>query len=379
MPEPTKPTHRLARITVQEVSLVDRAANQRRFLLRKKDDMKVKAKPVKKEDAATAAANVADETSDAGQGTDANSAASGGQIQQQVKEGLTQALAALAEKVVTAANAVDSLQVTDQPADPPVPDAITAQLKGLDEALDQVLSTYGVPDPDGGASDAGTGAADAGSGSVAQSADGAGTPAPGGVAEKAKAKDDEGMAPSEQEKSAVEEAIAETTAKGLDVEKNADVVVKSVAARLAINLEAAGVVVAKVGRRMAKKRLETFTKAMDMLLGLMKELRQDANPPAAATDAPAAKVGKAAAPAVPEIDAAAVALVVKSAEDVVELAKAKATENDTLRAELAKANARIGTLEKITAVSNTLNVEKASEGKPATVWPLDLNPRRRVG
>lgn len=366
MPEPEtltedeKPTHRLTRMTVQEVSLVDRAANKRRFLVTKREEP-MKAKPVKKEDAATAAANVADDNASGG---DSSAAAGGTAMQQQIKEGLTAALSAAAEKIVAIAQEVDAMPVTDQTTEPAVPESVTKQLAEVVAMCSDIASKFG-----------GAVAAGASSGESAANA----TPAPDPTTTKAT---DEEKEPTDQEKSAVDDAEKETAEKGLNAEANADLVAKSVAARLGLALPAAQSLVkrvqlAKVGRRMAKQRLETFMKALDMLLGIAKELRYDAEKSAAAAaaarKATAGAVEKSAAP-----DMALVDELVKSAESMVEIAKAKDAEIVSVRAELAKANERIASLEKVTAGSNVLPVDGGgSRPNGGVYWPLDLNSKKQ--
>lgn len=353
MPEPTKPTHRLRSITVQEVSLVDRAANQRRFLLTKRED-DMKRKSVTK-----------DETTQATSTGDGAAAATGGGIQQQVKEGLTTALANLADKVLAIANEVDALEVTDQPVEPAVPATVTAQFEEVASMLSEIASKFG------GAA-AATGDAGSDTGAVTASETDTGTPAPA-----AKVEDDE-KEPTEKEAEAVAAALSETTQKGLDPKTHADVVAKSVAARLSVPLERAQVVVAKVGRRMAKKRLEQLGKAIDMLVSLMKELRYDSEKRRKQEQEQQgqAQVGKTDTTSTePAVDTASVEALAASAEELIEMAKASDTAAATLRTELAKANARIATLEKSTPVSNTLPVEKSSSGK-GVVWSLDMNAKK---
>lgn len=364
MPTPNETdaaTHRLQRIIVQEVSLVDRAANKRRFLMTKRDEpMTTAKKPVTKEDAAAATADVADQTAAAGD-AGAGTSAGGSSMQQQVKEALTAALADAAEKIVAIANEVDKIEVTDQAVDPPVPPAIMTQVQDCAKALGEIAAKFGAVAPADGA------AITAGEGSPAATA-----PAPNG--DTAKADDEEEKKPpTDAEKAAVSDSEDEVAQKGLVVAKHGDLVTKSVAKRLGIQLDAAKVVVAKVGRRMAKKRLEQLGKAIDMLIGLMKELRYENEKRAkAAADA---SVTKAAAPSPKPEDVTAL---IANAESLVGIAKTQDTELKKAREALATANAKISQLEKTTGASNVIALEKSngSEAGGSVAWPWDMNGRK---
>lgn len=372
---PTQPpqdaaTHRLARIIVQEVSLVDRAANKRRFLVVKRDEttMPNAKTPVIKDNAAAATAAIADQTAEAGSTPEAGPGAAeaggateviGSGMQQQVKEALTSALADVAEKIVAIANQVDKIDATDQPVTPAVPEEIMSQIADVAKSLGEVSAKFG-----GGAAE--------GSGSIAASAAGAPGPAPTPETEKAAAA---GGEPTEEEKAAVQAAESEVTKKGLPLAKHGDLVTKSVAKRLGVEMVAAKAVVAKVGRRMAKKRMEQLGKAIDMLVGLMKELRYENQKSAQkSSDSAVTKAAESGQPvkSSPEID-----VLLSSAEQLLEVAKAQGTELETAKAALAMAHAKIAKLEKTTGGSNVIPLEKSGGGEAggSVAWPWDMNGR----
>lgn len=368
MPQPTeddeeKATHRLERMTVAEVSLVDRAANKRRFLITKRNDPTMKPKPVKKDDAATGAANAADASTNAGDAPAAaasDDASAAGGMQQQVKELLMTALTGVGEKVIDIANAVDKIEGSDTPADPAVPAEITTQIADALSAFNDLAKKFAA----GGDASASTDAAPA--------SDAASTPDASAVTAAAKEDDEERKKEATpEEKAAVDAATIEIAAKGLAPATHADLVVKSVAARLRLPLEKAQTVIAKVGRRMAKKRLEQLSKAIDMLIGLMKELRYDSAKKALEAAAGKTPTNKAAAPEMP----AEVTELLKTAESLVEISSTQASELATTKAALAKANGRIAELQKITTGSNALPVEKANQTPRALAWPMDMNSK----
>lgn len=364
MPTPAAPkepaaTHRLHRMIVQEVSLVDRAANQRKFLVIKRDESMTK--PVKKEDAAQATANVAADAASPAAG-----AAPSGAMQAQVKEELTGALADAAEKLVAIANQVDTIEVTDQPADPPVPSEITTQIADAAQALVALAAKFGSPAAAAAAAGAPVAAGEGATGP-------AGAPA---ITPEQKAADDAALAIplTAAEQAAITAALAELTTKGLAPAKHGDLVAKSVAARLSVKLDAAQLVVRKAGRRMAKERLDRLGKAIDMLIGLMKELRYENEKSAQKTAAARAAAQKSAGPA--PADQAVVLALLADAEALVDVTKAQASTLAKTEAELATARARIATLEKTTAGSNALPVEKGNGAPQAVAWPIDMNADR---
>lgn len=342
-------THRLRRMMVQEVSLVDAAANGRQFLIAKKAaPMNVK---VKKETAAAATATVAEE---AGAAADT---ANVGSMQAQVKEELTSLLADAAEKIIAIATQIDGMPVTDQPATPAVPADVTAQITALAQSLSETSAKFG-----GGAA-------------VAASEEGE-QPAPNGDAEKMS--DDDEEEATDAEKAAVVAATAEVTAKGLDPAKHPDLVAKSVGVRLKIDGAAIATAVRKAGRRMAKERLERLGKAIDLLIGILKELRYDSERKAAAN----AKAREAKASATKKSDTPTFSIedvrgIVEATDALVAehgsvVAKATATD-----AELRAAKTRIAELEKRTGVSMVLAPEahpKMNGGHASeNFWPADMN------
>ncbi len=308
-----QPTHRLSRMTVQEVSLVDKAANMRKFILMKMaDPSKLEGVPLIKEDAGAAAGAIAADATAAAPDAATTSAGAGGTMQAQVKEELTGALADQAQKIVAIANQLDGVEVSDQPADPPVPADVLKQISDAGAALTALAAKYGAaakPD-DAGATDAAAVAA----------AQGGTTPAPAG-------------APASD--------------------------------------------VAKAGRRMAKERLDRLGKAIDALIGLMKELRYEDQRRAAKTLAARAKTEKAAE--LPAIALDEVSALIAATEGLVEehaTTKQALTKAESAvvvaTAELKKHRAKIAELEKRVGPSNVIAPDATNGGPQRHHWPNDL-------
>lgn len=280
---------------VQEVSLVDRAANMRKFILMKR------ATPmqVKKEDAGAAAGQVAENAAN-----EANAGATGtasGAMQAQVKEEVTAALADAAEKILAVATQLDGVEITDQPATPPVPEAVTKQIADLGAALTALATKYGAAAP----------------------------------------------------------ANADDTAAATD----------GSAGKAAPPPATAPEGVMKAGRRMAKERLDRLGKAIDVLIGLMKELRYEDQKRAARSKAKAS--AKSAGPNA-IITEAEIREMISGAEDVLashgEITQALAT----AKADLTAARTKINALEKRSTPSNALPADPINAQPKAHVWPDDL-------
>jgi hypothetical protein len=249
--------NRLLGMVVQEVSLVDRAANKRTLLLIKRDE---KMSIVTKDDTAAAPAMPGASSQPAPEKL--------APMQAQVKDQLLQALTAAAEKIVALANQVKEAETTEQQATPAVPASVTGEITETASMLSGLAAQFGGK----------TAAADPAAPAAAPPA------APPG-------------APTEPEKAASLDGISENGGQDQQGEqkRDADAVAKAYAIAVkatnvktgAITLKGADMgtmlaafkVVAKThsgiqkaGKKMAKERLDRFRKAMDMLAGIMKEL-----------------------------------------------------------------------------------------------------------
>lgn len=324
---------RLFGMLVNEVSLVDRAANKRRFLVTKRDEpMSTKTKttpaPVAKTEGAGAAAappavakdgptqGTAETAADAAgakpgggpPGQPAPAQTSDGELppmQPQTKDALISALASIAEKTV---DLVDLLKkaTTDEKAPGTVPEPVTAQLKALGDMFTSVMGQY-----------AGGGATTDKAGDLAGVTENGGVTAQG--AQKAADGDDE-----------MEKAI------------------KSL--------------VAKAGKKMAKERLTRFAQALNMLAQIHRELKVAK----AAAGAPAPARASLPAGAATELTA-----IVEALEGLTTAHETLRKAHDTLAAENVELRKRGG-------VRNS----EAGDGlrPPAPTrevhWPLDMNNPR---
>lgn len=327
--DPEEGVNRLFGMVVEEVSLVDRAANKRTFLVVKKDTS-MATTPTKKDDNASQPAMPGGSTSPAPEKL--------APMQAQVKDALLSALTAASEKLVSLAQSVKETEVTDQQASPAVPDSVTAQIGEIASMLAGLSQQFGGGDGAGKAAQPGTAA----------------TPAKGaaldGVSENGG-----------QDQQGTQKADEETVAKVLQVFKaheaglrgGQEITLK--AGEVLLMGKALGIV-HKAGRKMAKERLGRFHKAMDLLAGILKELTTE-------------NVKKA---------AGAPSTVVMKAAEAAELFAAV----DTMSDALASKDATIGQLRgEVATLKKAVRPGNSSEAPGDTTrptsgdvsWPMDLN------
>lgn len=139
---------RLLGMVVQEVSLVDRAANKRKFLIVKRDETMTTQTDVRKD------GNSGEPSQP---GSAAPPAAKLPPMQAQVKDSLLAALTSACEKLMSIANGVKEADVSDQASTPAVPDSVTGELGEVASMLQGLQSQYGAAAA-AAPSDAGTGA-----------------------------------------------------------------------------------------------------------------------------------------------------------------------------------------------------------------------------
>lgn len=316
--------HRLLGMVVGEVSLVDRAANKRKFLVVKRDGM---ATTVQKDQTAAAPAMPGGDNQPAPAKLPA--------MQAQVKDSLTAALTAACEKLVSLAQSIKEADVTDQQADPAVPSSVTGEIGEIASMLAGISSQYG-----------GTAAAPEGKAATpTKGGDLAGITENGGADQQGEQKRD---------------AAAVTKAHALFTQvfaKGGPGKPITLKADDALVLYKGLEVVSKAGRKMAKERLDRFRKAMDMLAGILKELASD-------------KVRKAAQPTglaafvkLPATEAA------ELAEGLEALTKA-VTERD---AKIVQLSEQVTQLRKAAPPSNALTPEGNRPAPRDVQWPVDMN------
>jgi hypothetical protein len=316
-------THRLFGIFVKEVSLVDRAANKRTFLVTKRDTTMAKAAKTTvakgpEQGAAETAADAAG--SPPGGGPDGAGAPTQGgtgdategklpAMQPQAKDALLQALMGLATKLVDVSDMVKDAPTDENAAGPALPPSVAKELTEISQALNGMLAQAG----------------------TAPAADGAGA---------SQTKDLEGAS------------------------ENGGVVAQG-----SQKSEAAIVAgVEKAGRKMAKERLSRLATVLSTLSGIYRELNTEKG----------AAVAKAAVPP------GAVAITKGEIDSMVgmleELTKARETDRkdivaaqETIRG-LTAANAELA---KRTGAPNSLSVEGGGGGGAggggSVGWPMDMN------
>jgi hypothetical protein len=331
--EEREPKARLFGMVTKEVSLVDRAANARTFLMTKRDApmagkqvAKTKtpiAKGPEQGTAESAAANAGAPPGGGPDGTGAPTQSGEGAtkdgdgklppMQPQVKDALLQALTSLAEKIVDVGDQVKGADTDDKATGNPVAPSILEALGEVSQGISSLLAQYG----------------------------GEGATAP------AAAKDLDGVTEN-----------GGVTAQGAQKAADDD---KEMAEKVAKLLDAA---LTKAGRKMAKERLARLTSAISSLSQIARELRTEKN-------AKTAKVAK----------SAAAAGSAKELEDVLslveELGEALSKSNREHASEKQGLVAKIATLERTVLGKNSLESE-APPGTPTPVeksvsWPLDMN------
>jgi hypothetical protein len=343
--------HRLVRMTVHEVSVVDRAANKRTFLLVKRDTM---TDATKKNDpnapAAAAAATPAAPPVDPASPPAAAAQPAPLKLTATVKSTLASALAGVIDKLVAAAKAIETAEVAEK-ADTPAELALafSEAAKALSEAV-SAIGPAAAQAPAAAAAAPATKALDAytelhvtlqaASSRIWQAMD-------------SMSKDPAAASATLKEVAAmIDSAVSMTSG-------------AATAAPAGDDVAAAAKGLAKVGRRMAKDRLDRFRKAFDMLSDLLKELSDDLTAEAAK------QPGGDAAPA-PGVAPAAKRAPIDPIE-AIELAK-KSAELAKVQADLAAARADNERLQKTASASNALPVDGAPIPSPAqVVWPRDMN------
>lgn len=333
--------HRLLDMVVQEVSLVDRPANKRRFLVVKRADTMKTKKTDAATTTATTTATAADATTSTAETTTTTTAAEPApktRMTAATKASLSAAIAASAALLVAATKTVAEADVADDAGAPvEVVDLVLAAIKGAGVAASKAATEVSKSEltPEIAlrvtiesvrcglweAFEEGPESAIAFLRSGADAIEAQLRGAPG----------------------ATDQAAA--AAMALD------------AAKTAATATAPAIPAAKAGRRMAKERLERFRKAFSLLEELLAELTAEEK-------APAAEATPAAAPAAKADTSQAQ---VKDPVLVAEIA--------TLRAQVAKQAADIATLRQTPPASNQRTVENAGgdAGEEADPWPLDMN------
>lgn len=328
--------HRLLGMLVEEVSVVDAAANQRKFLVVKKDTMA----QTRKDDTAAAPAMPGGSPSTTPEKLPA--------MQAQVKDALLSALTSAAEKLMSIATAVKEAETTDGEATPPVAESVTASLGELASMLAGLQSQYG------------------GKATKEEA-----QPEPGTTVEPAKsdlsgvtengAAGDQGA----QKRDAMAKALD-----GLRKSNGKDVTIKSADVMAILKGIETMSPVAKVGRKMAKERLERFRKAMDLLASIMKELMNDAG-----------RTNKSAGPATPGVTSSPSAtghVVLKAGDAAALVASVDALMNsiktkDEQIAGLQRAAKKLGAT---VQESQSLPAEGRAPTAPVA-WPMDMNDARK--
>lgn len=337
--------HRLLGMVVKEVSMVDRAANKRTFLMLKRD--------------AGGKMSIAKDDNAAQPGIPGSSSSPApaklAPMQAQVKDQLLQAVTAAAEKLVALGNQIKEAETTDEAQTPAVPDSVTAEVSELASMLSGLSAQFGGQPaaPEKGKEKP------ASDGAPAPAADAA-PPEPGTAAAPAKADlggiTENGGPDAQGEQKRDYEAVGKAVAvlAKLDVAKGATLDGATVGV-----IKAGLEVVQKAGRKMAKARLERFRKAMDLLAGIMKELTSDTMRKSAQPR-----------PQIVRFTAAEAAEVLGSIDEaqatIAKQAKTIATQSQ-----------RIAALEKGAQPANS----GPQEQRPASArvrWPMDMNAERGV-
>lgn len=335
---------RLADMTINEVSVVDKAANLRNFVLTKKDDAMPKTEKMTLKLPAAA--------------------------QQALMDGLGQVI----DKVTALASVVGDAEKDDTAA---VPEELNTSLTQIAQMLTGMASQYG-----------GAGSAAAGAGSAAAGAD----TAPGGTngpSEQQPPGNPNGGADQGKSLDGTQKALPpEHKDPGMKTELHDGDSLKTIL-RKAIAVAAAEVVafeaLEKAGRKMAGARYKKLAELHDNLGKLLNELAYDES--AEAKGAAEAEAEKAKKPPVPPAKEDAPAAKSEPSPEVAALTKQVAELTEKLGAALAKSGeqetkiAKLGTelsaVSKVQGVSNAGPVDgppTSTDGsKPAVVWPVDMS------
>jgi hypothetical protein len=340
--EELSPTHRLFGIFVKEVSLVDRAANKRKFLVTKRDPMPkanvTKAATPKTPAAKTAApaavakgpeqgaAETAGDTAGQTPGGGPDGAGAPAQsgapaegalpaMQPQAKDQLLSAITGLASKLVDVADMVKDAPTDEKATGPAVPESVLGSLKEIGTALQGMLAQYA----------------------------GGGDASAEGAAPAEAAKDLDGVT----ENGGV---TAQGTQKAKDPEPGKD--------------EEA---VEKAGRKMAKERLNRLSQILSALSGIYRELNADKT--AKGATAPVTKNAK--------VEAGEVVELAKADLDTMLLTVDEAARRiEAAEAQVKKLTADNAELRKSVGAPNSVGpgeIAKARSSSATVAWPLDMN------
>lgn len=332
--------HRLFGIFVKEVSLVDRAANKRRFLVTKRDTTMPKpaAPKAPKVTVAKNAGAVAKGPEQGGAETaaDAAGAAPGGgadgagaptqggtgapadgalpSMQPQVKDQILAAIEGLAMKLLDIADAVKGAEADEKATGPAVPPAVMGDLKEVAQAMAGMVAQYG---GEGAGDGAATTAAAAAAAPPTQTKDLEGTSENGGVQ-------------------------AQGTQKGT---------------------------VAKAGRKMAKERLARLSQVLSALSGIYRELNSEKAMKAALAKRAGPKAGD-----VIEISKADLDAIFATADAINAEAKGLETRAAALTRENAELRKSVGAPN---ALPGELSTARPSAPSAGVHWPMDLNAPKK--
>ena len=322
--------HRLTDMITEEVSMVDRAANKRRFLVWKRDP-----KTMAHGSEITPGANGTFTAGAAGAPAAAGGAPAsaivgkaGASLTQDQKDALTEAVASVVESLTNAQALIEGATIVPT-EDETSADELVGSLQDGAELLEDTLSAMlGMEDPD---------AAEEGSETDAPP-DASATPAPAG-----------------------EGAMAMPTSKRLEAITAKRTIAKYEGEKLGLSI------IAKYGARMAKTRLARYKTALGILTELLGEMapavKAALKPPAPGAKKPGApgpsETASKTAKAAGADDAEKVALR-KAADDAVALAKRLAGELASLRSNIQPTN----------VAAAPSGSARANADPP---WPLDMN------
>lgn len=319
------PVHRLHDMLVEEVSLVDRAANRRKFLLVKRDAMGAGAQITAKPDGTYTAAGGGG--SAPAPNTNAPAPAPGASSTTKASVTLTEeakgALMEMSQTCIDLCTEALDLCKNAKVVEPGEPMDAQACLDLFAECIgemeDTIAATFGVDDEMEG----------------------------------------EGVPPPAEGAAAPVTANAPPLSKRLELARAQRVLAKAQLEKLGRGL------VAKYGARMKKERLLRFQNALNALVAIANEVMPPAPVDKTRPAAPVAAPPKGAATAPTDVAKGAPVADVSKHPTVVELQK-----------QLKAATEKLAALEKSVQPSNAAAVDAGSAGKPAGddfTWPLDMN------
>lgn len=320
---------RLHDMLVQEVSLVDRAANQRKFLMLKREgDAMAKGEELKPDGAGgfttddAAAPEASTETAKSGE--DASIAP----ITTQAKQDVLRMLAGALENLMSIATTVKAAEEGGE--DDNLPANVVEGLKSVGGLLQGVAARYTAP--------------------IAASEDDAA--AKSDDSEEAKAAE----APASE---ATPESVSDETVKSDDAAPvQEDEVLKALANAAAVLKPGP---VDKAGRKMSKTRLDKLRDAMEALTTILMDVDPDAltEKGEVAKAAPAAKTSD-------SVEDAKVAELTKSVEQLTAAAKSS-------KAELAQLRKNVGLPNSLPVEGGGVTPTVEQSGSKDVTWPLDMN------